>query len=156
MQTVRTTWALGLAAVVCLTAAPASAGNWSQQPSPGPGYDYHDIHFADPSNGCLVAGDQAYAEQKTPSLAVDASGNMYLAWQDIRDGDYDIYFSRSTDGGVTWSAHQRLNDDLTTESSFPIPFPIPFSTGGKTFLQCIFDALAPANVKVVIINEGDI
>lgn len=39
---------------------------------------------------------------------------------------------------------------------FPLPFPIPFSFGGKTFLQCIFDKLAPANTQVIIVNEGDI
>ena len=39
---------------------------------------------------------------------------------------------------------------------FPLPFPIPFSLGGKTFLQCIFDKLAPANTQVIIVKEGDI
>lgn len=39
---------------------------------------------------------------------------------------------------------------------FPLPFPIPFSSGANTFLQCIFQKLAPANVNVVVINEGDI
>ena len=49
-----------------------------------------------------------------------------------------------------------LLDDLSSESTFPLPFPIPFSVGGATFLQCIFEALAPANVAVIIINKGDI
>jgi uncharacterized protein YmfQ (DUF2313 family) len=39
---------------------------------------------------------------------------------------------------------------------FPLPFPIPFSLGGKSFLQCIFDKLAPANTQVIIVNEGEI
>jgi len=48
-----------------------------------------------------------------------------------------------------------LNDE-SVNSSFILPFPLPFSTGGKQFLQCIFDSLAPANVNVLIVNEGDI
>jgi len=39
---------------------------------------------------------------------------------------------------------------------FPLPFPLPFNTNDKAFLQCIFDKLAPANVKVIIIYEGDL
>lgn len=39
---------------------------------------------------------------------------------------------------------------------FPLPFPIPFSSGGTTFLECIFGKLAPANVNVIAINEGDL
>lgn len=49
-----------------------------------------------------------------------------------------------------------LLDDLSSNSTFPLPFPLPFSKGGAGFLQCIFEALAPANVDVIIINEGDI
>lgn len=39
---------------------------------------------------------------------------------------------------------------------FPLAFPIPFSSGGTTFLKCIFEKLAPANVNVVLISEGDL
>lgn len=47
-----------------------------------------------------------------PAFAVSpANGNLYLAWADYRNGDADIYFSRSTDGGASWSAAVRLNDD---------------------------------------------
>lgn len=42
------------------------------------------------------------------------------------------------------------------DSYFPLPFPIPFSAGGSTFLRCILTKLAPANVNVVVINEGDL
>jgi uncharacterized protein YmfQ (DUF2313 family) len=34
--------------------------------------------------------------------------------------------------------------------TFPLPFPIPFSSGGGTFLECLFNSLAPANVQVII------
>jgi uncharacterized repeat protein (TIGR01451 family) len=47
-----------------------------------------------------------------PAFAVSPTdGNLYIAWADYRYGDADIYFTRSTDGGVTWGPQVRLNDD---------------------------------------------
>lgn len=47
-----------------------------------------------------------------PAFAVSpVDGNLYIAWADYRNGDSDIYFARSTNGGVIWSTPVRLNDD---------------------------------------------
>ncbi len=49
-----------------------------------------------------------------PGFAVSpTNGNLYTVWADYRNGDSDIYFARSTDGGTTWSTPVRLNDDPT-------------------------------------------
>ena len=45
------------------------------------------------------------------ALAADREGRAYLAWEDRRDGDRDVYFTRSTDAGVTWEAERRLDSD---------------------------------------------
>lgn len=50
-----------------------------------------------------------------PSIACDISGGprngwLYVSWSDARNGTPDIYFSRSTDGGTTWSAAQRIDN----------------------------------------------
>lgn len=42
---------------------------------------------------------------------------------------------------------------IEEDVDFPLPFPIPFTSGSQAFLQCIFDQLAPANVQVVFISE---
>ncbi len=40
---------------------------------------------------------------------VAASGDtLHMVWHDDRDGDYEIYYKRSTDGGTGWSADARL------------------------------------------------
>jgi hypothetical protein len=51
-------------------------------------------------------------------LAMDADrsngpyrGYIYIVFHDGRNGDADILFVRSTDGGTTWSAPIRVNDD---------------------------------------------
>lgn len=55
------------------------------------------------------------AEQREPSLAVDADGNVYVVWVDERERDEykgDVYFSRWISGTTwgTWSANSRLSD----------------------------------------------
>lgn len=43
-----------------------------------------------------------------------------------------------------------------SDLEFPLEFPIEFSDGGTSFLKCIFDVLAPANVQVVFVPEGTV
>jgi len=54
-----------------------------------------------------------------PSVAVDpTTGVMYVVWGDTRfrsDGTMDAVLSRSTNGGTTWSAPVRTNQDSTTD-----------------------------------------
>jgi len=52
----------------------------------------------------------------TPQLAVDPGGNIYMVWEDDTDTNSNILFSRSTDGGGTFSAPQKLSN--TSGSSF--------------------------------------
>src|SRR4030095_7349361 len=41
-----------------------------------------------------------------------ASGlNVHIAWIDTRDGNQEIYYKRSTDGGINWEADTRLTNN---------------------------------------------
>jgi len=62
-----------------------------------------------------VNDDLGTADQSTPDIAVDSSGNAYVVWDDSRNADHDIYFSYRGSGG-TWGTNVRLNDDVGTES----------------------------------------
>jgi hypothetical protein len=51
-----------------------------------------------------------------PSIATDIttgprSGYIYVVWSDARNGDADVFLTRSTDHGSTWSPPVRVNDD---------------------------------------------
>lgn len=54
-----------------------------------------------------------------PFICVDYSnrpsrGNVYVVWDDNRNGSYDVWFQRSTDAGNSWlSSPIRVNDVLT-------------------------------------------
>lgn len=52
-----------------------------------------------------------------PCIAV-WENNVHIVWQDIRDGNFEIYYIRSPDNGVTWGDETRLTDD-TADSWFP-------------------------------------
>jgi len=50
-----------------------------------------------------------------PQIGVDASqnhaGTLYLSWSDYRNGDVDVFLSKSADHGKTWSDPIRVNSD---------------------------------------------
>lgn len=61
-----------------------------------------------------------------PTIAVDAIGNIYVAWVDFRNSVFpdnyksDIYFAKSTDGGVTFTPNIKINvnDEVGTARQF--------------------------------------
>lgn len=46
------------------------------------------------------------------------NGNIYINWSDQRNGDTDVWLARSSDGGNTWSAPVKVNNDNTTTHQF--------------------------------------
>jgi len=52
----------------------------------------------------------------SPSVAVIGS-DVHVVWFDFRDGNYEIYYKRSTDGGSNWGADTRLTN--YTAESYP-------------------------------------
>jgi hypothetical protein len=49
------------------------------------------------------SGDSQFA-----ALAVDPSDRLHVVWVEDTSGGSEIYYKRSSDGGVTWTAKQRL------------------------------------------------
>ena len=50
-----------------------------------------------------------------PSLCI--SGQVLnVVWEDNRDGNFEIYYKRSTDNGLNWEADRRMTND--TANSF--------------------------------------
>jgi chitodextrinase len=66
-----------------------------------------------------VNNDVGGATQSEPSLTLDASNNIYIAWTDNRNGNNDIFFSKSSDGGLSFSANVRVNDVITNSRFEP-------------------------------------
>jgi hypothetical protein len=50
-----------------------------------------------------------------PSISVSGLF-VHVTWTDKRDGTHEVYYKRSTDGGLSWGADTRLRDVLTGTS----------------------------------------
>jgi len=88
-----------------------------------------DIYFAKSTDGGLtfsagvcVSDDNGTASNYAPRVATDSQGNVYVVWHDDRNGDWDIYFAKSTNGGANFSTNvQVVNDpDIQYEAALAI------------------------------------
>jgi len=60
-----------------------------------------------------VNDDSGNVGQQDPTIAIDRAGTIYVAWTDFRNGpNPDIYAARSTNGGVSFGANVKVNDDV--------------------------------------------
>ncbi|WP_167856408.1 T9SS type A sorting domain-containing protein [Hymenobacter metallicola] len=82
-----------------------------------------------------------YRANGLPVTACDVSpgphrGNLYVNWTDQRNGptDTDVWLARSTDGGQTWSAPIRVNDDPPGRHQFFTWMTIDQKTGYLWFV----------------------
>ncbi|MDK2971434.1 MAG: hypothetical protein PWP23_1189 [Candidatus Sumerlaeota bacterium] len=60
-------------------------------------------------------------DDRSPRIATDGAGNWVVTWESRVDNgvygtDWDIFFSRSTDNGATWTTSAPLNSNATTDS----------------------------------------
>jgi PKD repeat protein len=76
----------------------------------------NDIFFTKSSNGrtwsvpVRVNNDALGANQAEPAIAVDGSNNIVIVWTDARNGNNDVFFAKSTDGGQSFPFNIRVND----------------------------------------------
>jgi len=82
-------------------------------------------------------------------IAAAPGGLLHLVWRDKRDGDNgEIYYKRSTDQGITWSADLRLTQD-SAWSSFP-----SISSSDST-VQVVWNDDRDGNNEVYYIGSTD-
>jgi hypothetical protein len=84
-----------------------------------------DVYVAKSTDGGASFGtnvkvsDQVNYQYKS-AIGVGPSGNVYVVWTDFRsDGSGDVYFARSTDGGVTFSANMPVNTYTAAAQVYP-------------------------------------
>lgn len=65
------------------------------------------------SNDIRVTNDAAYS--RTPSIFALKTiyEVVYLVWEDTRDGNSEIYYSKSVDGGITFGAQMRVTSNAS-------------------------------------------
>ncbi|MGE3274904.1 MAG: sialidase family protein [Vicinamibacterales bacterium] len=81
------------------------------------GYSFGtDVKVADQPEGWDLPVEGLERHNGMPVTGVDTSngphrGSVYVNWIDARNGDPDVFVAASGDGGQTWSAPVRVNDD---------------------------------------------
>ncbi len=78
--------------------------------------------------------------QDFPSIAIDTGaksknkGSIYVAWNDQRNGDPDIFITKSTNGGSSWSTPAIVNKNgVGTDQFFPWVSVLPSGKVGVTY-----------------------
>jgi hypothetical protein len=83
-------------------------------------------------------------EDEVPQVATDGAGNWIITWYSNEDlegtagTDWDIFFSRSTDHGLSWSAAATLNS--TADSDSEQDFMPDISTDGAGHWIVVWDS----------------
>lgn len=57
-----------------------------------------------------------WSSSNYPSVAVSGM-QIHVVWEDARNGNLEIYYKRSTDGGISWGAETRLTNNLAASMS---------------------------------------
>ncbi len=58
-----------------------------------------------------ISGGSDFTKAWSINANPTINGHAILSWVDKRNGDYDILISQTLDGGTSWSAPKRVNDD---------------------------------------------
>jgi hypothetical protein len=66
------------------------------------------------------------ANQKHPAIAVAGFADVYLAWEDDRNGNVDIYFARSADDGVNFDLAVAVHGAIMGDQLEPVIAVDPF------------------------------
>ena len=82
-----------------------------------------DIVIADHIGGWEIEVPGLMRANGMPVTVCDISGKenhgaIYVSWVDDREGNYDVWFSKSKDKGSTWSTPKRINDDDSEKDQF--------------------------------------
>jgi hypothetical protein len=77
-------------------------------------------------------------------LAVDQSnGDLYVTWYDYRFGEFDVFLTRSTDGGRNWTRPRKVNPDHGTDHYFSAVDVNESGTGSKIGISYYRTARVP-------------
>lgn len=124
-----------------------NTGNWlavwhSDEPVGGSGFDFDILVARSTDNGLTWTAPVLLNTNGTtdsgldyrPGIATDGAGNWITVWHSSSnvDGsgtDFDVYASRSSNAGVTWTAPALLNSNGTVDGSAPDEY-VRVSTDG--------------------------
>jgi len=87
-----------------------------------------------------------------PQVGVDGQrGTLYVTWSDFRNGDVDVFISRSTDRGQTWTPPRRVNNDAVHSGADQfLQWMAVDPSDGSVYVQFYDRRDDPANRKTLV------
>jgi hypothetical protein len=85
----------------------------------------------------------------TPQVSVDSAGNIFIVWEDDTDTNANILFSRSTDGGVTFSTPKSVSDTSGTS------FNPRIAVDAHAAINVVWEDDSPGNLDVFFSRSTD-
>jgi hypothetical protein len=77
-----------------------------------------------------------------PAIATNLSSNIHLVWHDYTPGNSEIYYKKSTHGGTTWGAAQRLT---WTPDTSELP---AVTVDSNNFIHLVYKDYTPGNSEI--------
>jgi hypothetical protein len=68
-------------------------------------------------NSDVRVNDDTTNKEQSSVAMVTYNDEIYMVWHDMRNGDFDIYFTKSTDGGTTWGDGSDNNNDVRVDDT---------------------------------------
>ena len=89
------------------------------------------------------------SKQLEPAAAASINGTIFLTWQDNRRSvfDYDIYFTRSYNGGATFTTNMKVDDSNSTVISWQERPSIAVTSVGAIFIAWTDDRSGQLRVR---------
>lgn len=82
-----------------------------------------------------------------PVVVAESSKTIHAAWQDLKNGNDDIYYRRSLDGGATWEAEERLTVEVSSSAT-------PSLTAASGRLHMVWEDTRDGNREVYYSGKG--
>ena len=83
-----------------------------------------------------------------PSLAAGPDRSLYVSWGDGRNGDLDVFVSRSGDGGATWAKPVRVNSNRLKDGTDQYMPRVAVAPTGRVDVLFLDRRRDPGNLKM--------
>ncbi len=122
------------------------------------------IYYADSVDGGAIWSGETTIDflpgmaNMAPSIAVDTStgpysGYVYIAWQSMVSGNFEVYVIRSTDGGTTWNVLDRHKLDNALPNSMATAPHVTVGTDGWVYVA--FQDNRNGNLDIFVTESSD-
>jgi hypothetical protein len=105
-----------------------------------------DIYYTRSTNGGTTWSTKRltwnFGFSANPDIMAVSNNNIYVVWEDRSSGNYEIYFKKSTDSGVTWEIHKRLTWTSDSSSSPKV------TTDSNNNIFLVYNDITPGNYEI--------